>query len=105
MFICLCHISQMVNDRTVGYKINKLVFCRQICHFGVLHQKLFEQRIGTFNENVVGIKHRHDSIGKGVMGMTTFKMLMADPRFDDIPLILETCRYRHRRAFYLLPDR
>ena len=33
---------------------------------------------------------RHDSIGKGVMGMTTFKMLMADPRFDDIPLILET---------------
>ncbi len=33
---------------------------------------------------------RHDSIGKGVMGMTTFKMLMADPRFDNIPLILET---------------
>ena len=33
---------------------------------------------------------RHDSIGKGVMGMTTFKILMADPRFDDIPLILET---------------
>lgn len=33
---------------------------------------------------------RHDSIGKGVMGMTTFKMLIADPRFDDIPLILET---------------
>ena len=33
---------------------------------------------------------RHDSIGKGVMGMTNFKMLMADPRFDDIPLILET---------------
>ena len=33
---------------------------------------------------------RHDCIGKGVMGMTTFKMLMADPRFDDIPLILET---------------
>ena len=55
----LCHISQMVNDRTVGYKINKLVFCRQICHFGVLHQKLFEQRIGTFNENVVGIKHQY----------------------------------------------
>ena len=33
---------------------------------------------------------RHDSIGKGVMGMTTFKMLMADPRFDDNPLIHET---------------
>lgn len=33
---------------------------------------------------------RHDSIGKGVMGITTFKMIMGDPRFDDIPLILET---------------
>jgi deoxyribonuclease-4 len=33
---------------------------------------------------------RHDSIGKGVMGMTTFQLLMEDPRFDDIPLILET---------------
>lgn len=33
---------------------------------------------------------RHDSIGKGVMGTTLFKMLMHDNRFDDIPLILET---------------
>ena len=33
---------------------------------------------------------RHDSIGKGVMGLTTFTQLMKDPRFDDIPLILET---------------
>ena len=33
---------------------------------------------------------RHDSIGKGVMGMTTFQMLMQDTRFDEIPLILET---------------
>lgn len=33
---------------------------------------------------------RHDSIGKGVMGLAAFKMLMDDPRFDDIPLILET---------------
>ncbi len=33
---------------------------------------------------------RHDSIGKGVMGMTLFKLLMHDNRFDDMPLILET---------------
>lgn len=33
---------------------------------------------------------RHDSIGKGVMGMTLFELLMNDPRFDNIPLILET---------------
>ena len=33
---------------------------------------------------------RHDSIGKGYMGLTTFDLLMKDPRFDHIPLILET---------------
>ncbi len=33
---------------------------------------------------------RHDNIGKGVMGMTTFEMIMNDNRFDDLPLILET---------------
>jgi deoxyribonuclease-4 len=33
---------------------------------------------------------RHDSIGKGLMGMKTFELIMNDPRFDGIPLILET---------------
>lgn len=33
---------------------------------------------------------RHDSIGKGVMNMDLFSFLMNDPRFDNLPLILET---------------
>ncbi|MFA5850453.1 MAG: deoxyribonuclease IV [Bacteroidales bacterium] len=33
---------------------------------------------------------RHDSIGIGLLGAETFKILMKDPRFDNIPLILET---------------
>lgn len=33
---------------------------------------------------------RHDSVGKGVMGMELFRLLMQDPRFDGIPIILET---------------
>ncbi len=33
---------------------------------------------------------RHDSIGTGFLGAETFKLLMKDPRFDSIPLILET---------------
>ncbi len=33
---------------------------------------------------------RHDSIGKGVMGMTLFEMIMKDKRFNNMPLILET---------------
>jgi len=33
---------------------------------------------------------RHDSIGRGLMGIGFFKRLMQDPRFDDMPIILET---------------
>ncbi len=33
---------------------------------------------------------RHDSIGKGVMGMDLFSFIANDPRFDNMPLILET---------------
>ena len=33
---------------------------------------------------------RHDEIGKGFVGLETFKLLINDPRFDNIPLILET---------------
>ena len=35
-------------------------------------------------------KDRHDSIGKGKLGMEAFRLLMNDPRLDDLPLILET---------------
>lgn len=33
---------------------------------------------------------RHDSLGKGLMGMDTFSFIMNDSRFDNLPLILET---------------
>jgi deoxyribonuclease-4 len=33
---------------------------------------------------------RHDSLGKGTLGMEVFKWIMNDPRFDNMPLILET---------------
>ncbi|MDX9781494.1 MAG: deoxyribonuclease IV [Bacteroidales bacterium] len=33
---------------------------------------------------------RHDSLGKGELGQETFKLLMSDSRFDNIPMILET---------------
>ncbi len=33
---------------------------------------------------------RHDSLGKGELGEETFRLLMKDSRFDNIPLILET---------------
>ena len=33
---------------------------------------------------------RHAAIGKGLLGLDTFRFIMADPRLDGIPLILET---------------
>lgn len=33
---------------------------------------------------------RHESMGQGALGMEFFRLLMADPRMNDIPLILET---------------
>ena len=33
---------------------------------------------------------RHESIGLGLLGLDFFKRFMSDPRFDNIPLILET---------------
>lgn len=33
---------------------------------------------------------RHDSIGKGLLGLDFFKRFMKDVRFDDMPVILET---------------
>jgi len=33
---------------------------------------------------------RHESLGDGTLGLKTFRMIMNDPRFDRIPMILET---------------
>ncbi len=35
-------------------------------------------------------KDRHHSIGQGFLGLTPFQYIMADKRFDNIPLVLET---------------
>lgn len=35
-------------------------------------------------------KDRHQSLGKGTLGLDAFKFIMKDKRFDDMPLILET---------------
>jgi deoxyribonuclease-4 len=33
---------------------------------------------------------RHESLGDGTLGLEAFRMIMKDPRFDGIPMILET---------------
>ena len=38
---------------------------------------------------------RHDSIGKGLIGIDFFRRFMQDSRFDDMPVILETQKRRN----------
>ena len=33
---------------------------------------------------------RHANLGEGTLGIDTFRRIMKDPRFDNIPMILET---------------
>jgi len=50
-------------------------------------------RAAHLNDAKVGLgsrKDRHDSIGRGQLGLEAFRQLMNDPRFDDLPLVLET---------------
>lgn len=76
-----------------GYDLsNKAGFTKAFDHF--------EQTIGLkylrgmhLNDAKKGLNSRvdrHDSLGVGELGEETFRLLMQDERFDDIPLILET---------------
>lgn len=68
------------------------------CYEGVW--KHFDETIGLkylsamhINDSKKGLgSHvdRHESMGQGALGMEFFRLLMADPRMNDIPLILET---------------
>ncbi len=86
--------------------------CLDTCHtytagYDIKTEKGFADTFSSFDK-VIGFKYlkgmhindskkelatrvdRHDSLGKGFLGMDIFKMIMKDPRFNDIPLILET---------------
>ena len=38
---------------------------------------------------------RHECIGRGEIGLDAFRFVMTDPRFDDIPMVLETPDREH----------
>lgn len=40
---------------------------------------------------------RHENIGRGKLGMSTFRRIMNDPFFNDLPMILETPEGDYRR--------
>ncbi len=86
--------------------------CLDTCHtftagYDLRTRETFDSTMDEFGK-VVGIKYlramhlndskpdlgshvdRHQSIGKGKLGIGTFRFIMNDSRFDEIPMILET---------------
>ena len=102
----LAHIIDKVEDKS------RVGVCIDTAHtlaagYEIRTEESFKETFQS-SEDVVGFKYlkgmhindskkelgtkvdRHDSIGKGVMGMTLFEMIMKDDRFNKMPLILET---------------
>ena len=102
----LAHIIDKVEDKT------RVGVCIDTCHmftagYDIRTRDAYDISMAEF-DNVVGFRYlrgmhlndskpdlgshvdRHDSIGKGKIGLEAFRYIMNDPRMDDIPLILET---------------
>lgn len=86
--------------------------CLDTCHafaagYDIASEKGFSQMMEEF-DSVIGLKYlrgvhlndskgeigchldRHENIGKGKIGVEAFQRLMRDPRFNGVPMILET---------------
>ena len=102
----IAHIIDKVKDKS------RVGVCIDTAHtlaagYEIRTEESFKETFQSF-EDIVGFKYlkglhvndskkdlgskvdRHDSIGKGLMGMTLFELIMKDERFDKMPLILET---------------
>ena len=102
----LAHIIDKVEDKS------RVGVCIDTAHalaagFEIRTKEGFDETFASFDK-VVGFEYlkgmhindskkdvgtrvdRHDSLGKGVMNMDLFSFIMNDPRFDNMPLILET---------------
>lgn len=87
--VCIdtCHVF------AAGYDLRTMESCEQVFQefsqvigFKYLYGMHLNDAKSEFNSRV----DRHQSLGKGNIGKTVFQYIMKDPRFDNIPLILET---------------
>lgn len=102
----LAHIIDKVDDKS------RVGVCLDTAHtlaagYDIRTRESYDDTFNKFEE-IVGFKYlkgmhindskkelatrvdRHDSLGKGVMNIDLFSFMMNDPRFDNLPLILET---------------
>lgn len=100
----LRYIIDRVEDKS------RVGICIDTCHTFTAGYDIINQydEVFTLFETIVGLSYlkaihlndskkplgsrvdRHDSIGKGFLGLDFFKRFMKDPRFDNMPIILET---------------
>jgi deoxyribonuclease IV len=102
----IAQIISLVEDKS------RVGVCIDTCHtfaagYDIRTKEVFDQTFAKFDE-IVGWKYlkaihlndskkefqtrvdRHNSIGQGFLGMEIFEVLMNDPHFDNMPIILET---------------
>ena len=102
----IAHIIDRVDDKS------RVGVCIDTCHafaagYDLSTPEGYEATWREFDE-IIGMKYlagmhlndtkkglashvdRHESLGNGVLGADCFRMIMNDPRIDNIPLILET---------------
>lgn len=100
------YIIDKVDDKT------RVGVCIDTCHaftagYDISTPEAFANTFSQFDK-VIGFKYlkgihlndtkkglgsrvdRHENIGDGILGLEPFRLIMADPRFNGIPLILET---------------
>jgi deoxyribonuclease-4 len=87
--VCLdtCHTFSAGYDLTTpeGYEKTLMLF-DEVVGFAYLKGLHLNDGRKTMGSRV----DRHASLGHGTLGLETFRMIMNDPRFDGIPMILET---------------
>ena len=87
--VCIdtCHVFTAGYDilSPEGYKATFMQFDK-IIGFGFLNGMHLNDSMKALGSRL----DRHDNIGTGLLGKKVFERIMNDPRFDSIPLILET---------------
>lgn len=87
--VCLdtCHTF------TAGYELRSEAACEQTFdRFDrvVGFRRLRGMHLNDSKPDLGSRVDRHESLGKGKLGWTPFRYIMNDPRFDEIPMVLET---------------
>jgi deoxyribonuclease-4 len=87
--VCLdtCHLHASGYDISTQYKLNQFLhqFDRKI---GI--KKLELIHANDSRDPVNSLRDRHENIGKGKVGIDTFKLLLNHPKTKNLPFIIET---------------